>query len=87
MWVTLTENEHEIQLSVKDDGIGIPKEEQGKIWQRFYQVDASRTGDNGTGLGLSMVQKIAEIHGGYMSLESEPLKGSNFVLHLPKNNY
>lgn len=87
VWVTLTENEHEIQLSVKDDGIGIPKEEQGKIWQRFYQVDASRTGDNGTGLGLSMVQKIAEIHGGYMSLESEPLKGSNFVLHLPKNNY
>ena len=87
VWVTLTENEHEIQLSVKDDGIGIPKEEQGKIWQRFYQVDASRTGDNGTGLGLSMVQKIAEIHGGYMSLESEPLKGSSFVLHLPKNNY
>ncbi len=87
VWVGLTENEHEIQLSVKDDGIGIPKEEQGKIWQRFYQVDSSRTGDNGTGLGLSMVQKIAEIHGGYMSLESEPLKGSNFVLHLPKNNY
>lgn len=87
VWVTLTENEHEIQLTVKDDGIGIPKEEQSKIWQRFYQVDASRTGDNGTGLGLSMVQKIAEIHGGYMSLESEPLKGSNFVLHLPKNNY
>lgn len=84
VWVTLTENEHEIQLSVKDDGIGIPKEEQGKIWQRFYQVDSSRTGDNGTGLGLSMVQKIAEIHGGYMSLESEPLKGSSFVLHLPK---
>ncbi len=87
VWVSITENEHEIQLSVKDDGIGIPKEEQSKIWQRFYQVDASRTGDNGTGLGLSMVQKIAEIHGGYMSLESEPLKGSNFVLHLPKNNY
>lgn len=87
VWVSITENEHEIQLSVKDDGIGIPIEEQSKIWQRFYQVDASRTGDNGTGLGLSMVQKIAEIHGGYMSLKSEPLKGSNFVLHLPKNNY
>ena len=87
VWVSITENEHEIQLSVKDDGIGIPIEEQSKIWQRFYQVDASRTGDNGTGLGLSMVQMIAEIHGGYMSLESEPLKGSKFVLHLPKNNY
>ena len=87
VWVNIAENEHEIQLSVKDDGIGIPEEEQSKIWQRFYQVDTSRTGDNGTGLGLSMVQKIAELHNGYMSLESEPLKGSNFVFHLPKNNF
>lgn len=86
VWVNIEENESEIQLSVKDDGIGIPKEEQNKIWQRFYQVDSSRTGDNGTGLGLSMVNKIAELHNGYMSVESEPLKGSNFVFHLPKNN-
>ncbi len=87
VWVNIAENENEIQISVKDDGIGIPEEEQSKIWQRFYQVDTSRTGDNGTGLGLSMVQKIAELHNGYMSLESEPLKGSNFVFHLPKNNF
>ena len=64
--------------------MGIPKDEQSKIWQRFYQVDTSRSSDSGTGLGLSMVKKIAEIHGGYMSLESEVNKGSEFVLHIPK---
>ena len=85
VWVSVSKAEKEILISVKDDGIGIAKEEQEKIWQRFYQVDSSRSGDNGAGLGLSMVQKIAEIHGGYMSLESEPLKGSNFILHLPNN--
>ena len=85
MWVSITENEHEIQLSVKDDGMGIPIEEQSKIWQRFYQADPSRSGDNGAGLGLSMVKKIAEIHGGYMSLTSEEGKESTFTLHLPEN--
>ena len=72
-------------LAVKDNGKGIAKEHQGKIWQRFYQVDSSRTDskDSGTGLGLSIVQQIARIHGGYMTLESETGKGSTFALHLP----
>ena len=85
IWVSLCKREGEIQLSVKDDGMGIPAEHQEKIWQRFYQADPSRSGDNGAGLGLSMVKKIAEIHGGYMSLESEEGKGSTFTLHLPEN--
>ena len=85
IWVSLCKKEGEIQLSVKDDGMGIPAEHQEKIWQRFYQADPSRSGDNGAGLGLSMVKKIAEIHGGYMSLTSEEGKGSTFTLHLPEN--
>lgn len=85
IWVSLCKREGEIQLSVKDDGMGIPAEHQEKIWQRFYQADPSRSGDNGAGLGLSMVKKIAEIHGGYMSLTSEEEKGSTFTLHLPEN--
>lgn len=85
IWVSLCKREGEIQLSVKDDGMGIPAEHQEKIWQRFYQADPSRSGDNGAGLGLSMVKKIAEIHGGYMSLTSEEGKGSTFTLHLPEN--
>ena len=85
IWVSLCKREGEIQLSVKDDGMGIPAEHREKIWQRFYQADPSRSGDNGAGLGLSMVKKIAEIHGGYMSLTSEEEKGSTFTLHLPEN--
>lgn len=90
VWLSVTCNAKEAALSVRDDGIGIPKEEQEKIWQRFYQVDSSRSTDEGAGLGLSMVQQIARIHGGYMSLESTPGEGSTFTLHLPlaseKNN-
>lgn len=83
IWVRLKKENGEIFLSVKDDGIGIPEEQQEKIWQRFYQADPSRSGDSGIGLGLSMVKKIAELHGGAMELESIPGQGSTFTLHLP----
>ncbi len=76
-------NQEEVLLKVKDHGLGIPSEEQEKIWQRFYQIDASRNSNEGSGLGLSMVKQIAELHGGYMTLESIPEKGSTFTLHLP----
>lgn len=83
IWVRMKKENGEIFLSVKDDGIGIPEEQQEKIWQRFYQADPSRSGDSGIGLGLSMVKKIAELHGGAMELESIPGQGSTFTLHLP----
>ena len=83
IWIKLEQKGNEVLFHVQDDGIGIAKEEQEKIWKRFYQVDASRTGKRGAGLGLSMVQKIAELHHGYMELESTPGKGSTFTLHLP----
>lgn len=81
--LTVAVQNMEATLSVQDFGIGIPHEEQEKIWQRFYQADASRSNENGSGLGLSMVRQIADTHGGYMTLESEPEKGSTFTLHLP----
>ena len=84
VWVSLRQAADEVQLTVRDDGIGIPKEQQEKIWKRFYQVDPSRSGERGgAGLGLSMVQKIAQAHGGTMSLESIAGLGSTFTLHLP----
>ena len=86
VWVALRQDGEEIQLSVRDNGIGIPKEQQEKIWQRFYQVDPARSGDQGAGLGLSMVQKIAQIHGGWMTVESVLDLGSQFILHLPREN-
>lgn len=83
VWLTVISNETEALLAVRDNGIGISPDDQEKIWQRFYQVDSSRSNDDSSGLGLSMVKQIAELHGGYMSLESEPGKGSTFSLHLP----
>lgn len=85
IWIKLERKDNEVLFHVQDDGIGIAKEEQEKIWKRFYQVDASRTGKRGAGLGLSMVQKIAELHHGYMELESVPEEGSTFTLHLPES--
>lgn len=84
VWVSLDRKNNETVLSVKDDGIGIAPEQQDKVWQRFYQVDPSRSGEGGAGLGLSMVKQIARLHGGYMTLESENGKGSTFTLHLPE---
>jgi signal transduction histidine kinase len=72
------------QLSVTDDGIGIAQEELPKIWQRFYQVDASRGEDGGSGLGLAMVKEIAEYHGGAVGAESHPGAGSTFTVTFPK---
>ena len=83
VWVELRRGEDEVRLRVRDDGIGIEKEAQEKVWQRFFQAEPSRTGASGAGLGLSMVQKIAQLHGGHMTLESVPGLGSAFTLHLP----
>ena len=83
VWLDVCSADEEVLLSVRDNGIGIPLEEQSKIWQRFYQVDCSRGNDEGSGLGLSMVEQIAKLHGGFMTLESTPGFGSTFTLHLP----
>lgn len=84
VWVRLWREAREIRLSVQDDGIGIDVSQQEKIWQRFYQVDSARSSAGGAGLGLAMVRKIAQLHGGSVSLESAPGKGSTFTLHLPQ---
>lgn len=83
VWVSISRGKEEALLEVKDDGIGIPPEEQEKVWQRFYQVDSARSREGGAGLGLALVQQIAKLHGGYMTLSSECGAGSTFTLHLP----
>ena len=67
-------------LQVEDNGIGIDKEEQDKVFHRFYQVDSSRTG-TGTGLGLAIVDEIARFHEAEIRLTSEPGQGSTFTIH------
>ena len=70
------------ELSIVDDGIGISPEDQEKIFDRFYQADTSRN-IQGTGLGLSMVKKIVELHQGTIEVESEKGKGSSFKVTMP----
>lgn len=82
IWVRLQKADGEISLIVQDDGIGIGKEEQQKIFQRFYQADPSRSG-SGMGLGLSMAQEIARFHGGRITVESIPSEGSIFKVSFP----
>jgi two-component system sensor histidine kinase ArlS len=71
-------------VSVRDNGIGIPKDELGFIYDRFYCVDKSRTKEKGgCGLGLSIVRSIIDLHAGKISVESEPGVGTEFKITLP----
>jgi len=75
----------ELCISFKDYGIGIPKEHLPRLFERFYRVDKARSRKlGGTGLGLAIVKHIIQTHRGYVTVESNPGKGSNFVIHLPK---
>jgi two-component system phosphate regulon sensor histidine kinase PhoR len=75
----------DIQFSVEDNGIGIPKEDLSRIFERFYRVDKGRSKElGGTGLGLSIVKHLVQAHGGRVWVESQIGKGSTFYLTLPK---
>ncbi len=72
------------RVAVADAGMGIPKAEQGRIFDRFYRGEAARSGGmKGTGIGLAMVREVMAGHGGRVRVESEVGKGSTFTLELP----
>src|SRR5699024_10965077 len=69
----------EVAVEVADTGIGIPREEQQRIFERFYQVESSSTRKyGGIGLGLAIVRQILDAHGCAIEVESEPGKGATF---------
>ncbi|MBW1851992.1 MAG: PAS domain-containing protein [Deltaproteobacteria bacterium] len=83
--VEATQKDGEILIEVIDQGCGIEKKYLSRIFERFYRVDKGRSRKlGGTGLGLAIVKHILQAHGGRVTVESSPLKGSTFCLHLPK---
>ena len=83
--VSIEENSPWMTVSIKDTGVGIPKEDLEQLFERFYRVDKDRSrATGGSGLGLAISKQIIEMHGGDIVVESEVGQGSNFLIHLPK---
>jgi two-component system phosphate regulon sensor histidine kinase PhoR len=73
-----------VELSVRDDGPGIPVDAQARIFERFYRVDKARSREQGgTGLGLAIVKNVVQAHGGEVRVESMPGSGAEFFITLP----
>lgn len=83
--IETTVKHEKVFISVKDMGIGIPKDSQKRIWERFYKIDASRGKDKkGTGLGLSIVKEIIQTHGEHINVISTEGVGTEFIFTLPR---
>jgi signal transduction histidine kinase len=84
--MTAQQNDQCFEISIKDEGAGIPREYRESIFERFQQVDAAGTNRReGTGLGLAICKAIIEQHGGEIGVESELQRGSRFWFRLPRN--
>ncbi|MFP4477970.1 MAG: sensor histidine kinase [Candidatus Izemoplasmatales bacterium] len=85
IWIDIFEEDKHQVIRIKDDGIGIPQNEQSRIFERFYRIDKARSrSTGGTGLGLSIVKHIVMNAGGQIKLESEEGKGTSVSVYLPK---
>ena len=81
--IAVRDEPHRVVASFRDTGVGIPPEEQEKIWTRLYRGDKSRS-QRGLGLGLSLVKAVVEAHQGRVAVTSKVGEGSEFTVELPK---
>ena len=81
--VSVCRDGDQVLLEVADTGIGIPEEEQGRIFGRFYRGGAVRA-EEGVGIGLYLVREILRRQGGYVKVASRPGQGTTFSLYLPR---
>lgn len=87
IYVTVKYKKDRIYISVKDTGCGIPEDKLGIIFDRFRQADGSFSKSHqGSGIGLSLVKKLVELHGGNISVKSKPGLGSEFIVELPEKH-
>jgi len=83
--INVDRNESELTIAVTDHGCGIEKRHLPRLFERFYRADTARSRKlGGTGLGLAIVKHIAIAHGGHVTVNSEPGKGSQFAIHIPR---
>ena len=80
--ISVASDKKKAYITIKDEGIGIPKAQQDHIFDLFY-TKSQKVGQKGLGVGLYISQKIAQSHGGKLSVESNPKKGSTFILSIP----
>lgn len=83
--IKLTDEEDNVKVSIQDNGIGIPKDKQDRIFEKFYQVENSRTKE-GSGLGLAIVKRIVDLIKGELEVESKENKGTKITVIIPKEN-
>ena len=82
--VNINSDKENVYISVKDTGIGMPKQKLNKIFNRYEQIDNKLTKSfNGSGIGLSLVKSLVELHGGVVYLEKNVEQGCEFVIKLP----
>jgi signal transduction histidine kinase/class 3 adenylate cyclase len=87
VWIRLAAKDQFIELEVEDNGIGIPREQLARIFDRFTQVEGGTTRRyEGSGIGLALVKEIVALHGGTIAVESDLERGSIFTITLPRGN-
>lgn len=84
VYLSIEDQEENVQFSVKDNGIGIVEKMRDNIFESFFRTERGEKQSKGDGIGLSVVKSFVELHGGSIRLESEVGKGSNFIFDIPK---